>query len=35
MRVVGDFNDWELEGVALFLQLLESHMFPLGRGEIR
>ena len=32
MRVVGDFNDWGLEGVALFLQLLESHMFPLGRG---
>lgn len=32
MRFVGHFNDWELEGVALFLQLLESHMFPLGRG---
>ena len=31
MRVVGDFNDWGLQGVALFLQLLESHMFPLGR----
>ena len=33
MKFVGDFIDWELEGVAVFLQLLESHMFLLGRRE--
>lgn len=32
MRFLRNFNAWEIDGVASFLHLLESH-FPIREGE--
>ena len=34
MQFLRNFNDWEIDGVASFLYLLESH-FPIREGEDR